>query len=167
MTLQEVKTLHAFNAWATNLFFDALAAIPSEDFTRDMRTSHGSLRGTLLHLVSAESTWLMRWLGKTDIRGLTEADTPTLADMKRIWEQTGFETAKFLGSMTDRRLQETFTMTTKAGLSFTHTYAQAFQHVVDHSTYHRGQMVAMLRQLGVTPPTTGLITFFRELQKKG
>jgi uncharacterized damage-inducible protein DinB len=36
---------------------------------------------------------------------------------------------------------------------------------VNHSTYHRGQIVTMLRQLGAKPPTTDLILFYRETAK--
>jgi uncharacterized damage-inducible protein DinB len=93
---------------------------------------------------------------------ITPAEVPTVADVRRLWEQTGFATAKFLGSMTDRKLQETFTMSTSTGEKFAHTFAQAFQHVVDHSTYHRGQVVTLMRQMGHTPPNTGMIAFVRE-----
>ena len=87
--------------------------------------------------------------------------------MKNIWVAVGFETAKFLGTMTDRKLQDAFTMKTSKGETFTHLYWQAFQHMVDHSSYHRGQVVTMMRQQGVTPPITGLINFYRETAKLG
>lgn len=165
MTLQEARTLHAFNAWATNRLFDTVAAMPADDVGKDLKTSHGSIYGTLLHMVSAERTWLAIWQGQAGIPKLTPAEAPTPAALKTLWEKIGFETARFLGGMSDKRLQETFRMTISSGTTYTHTYAQAFHHVVDHSTYHRGQIVAMLRQLGVTPPATGLIAFLREIQK--
>jgi len=162
MTFMELKLLHAFNAWASNRIFDAVEHMPEDDVTRDMKTSHGSIHGTLVHMVGAEKIWLSRWLGTPDRSFLSTDEVPTLADVRASWERVGFETARFVGAMNDRKLQETFTMTTAKGDTFVHTYGQAFQHVVDHSTYHRGQIVAMMRQLGVTPPSTGLIVFFRE-----
>jgi uncharacterized damage-inducible protein DinB len=162
MTLQEIKMLNAYNAWATNRMFQALEALPPEEIMRDLKSSHRSIHGTLTHLVGAEKIWLSRMTGTPDKTMLKPADVPAIADLKAMWEQTGFATARFLGGMNDRRLLETFTMTTSTGEQFTHVYAQALQHVVDHSTYHRGQVVTLMRQLGHTPPNTGMITFFRE-----
>ena len=43
---------------------------------------------------------------------------------------------------------------------------QIVLHVVNHATLHRGQVVAMLRQLGMTPPGTDLIYYYRELEAR-
>lgn len=165
MTLQEAKLLHAFNAWADNRIFEAVALLTEEQYMRDMKSSHGSIHGTLTHLVAAEKIWLSRWVGAPDQKLMNVAEVPTLSALQAVWEKTGFEMAKFLGTMTDKRLQESFSMKTSNGETFTHVYAQAIQHLVDHSTYHRGQVITLLRQLGVKPPGTGLITFFRETAK--
>ncbi len=162
MTFMDLKLLHAFNSWASNRVFDAVERMPETDVARDMKTSHGSIHATLVHLVGAEKMWLSRWLGTPDRSFLNPREVPTMADLRAVWEQVGLETARFVGTMNDRKLQETFTMSTAKGESFVHSYGQAFQHVVDHGTYHRGQVVAMMRQLGVTPPSTGLIMFYRE-----
>lgn len=162
MTLQEIKMLNAYNAWATNRIFEAVEALSAEETMRDMKSSHKSIHGTLTHLVGAEKMWLSRMLGTPDKAMIKPPDVPTIGDVKTTWEQTGFATAKFLSSMTDKRLQATFTMSTATGEQFTHSFAQALQHVVDHSTYHRGQVITQMRQMGHTPPNTGMISFFRE-----
>ena len=167
MTLQEIKLLHAFNSWADNRIIDAVMAMPADKAIQDMKSSHGSIHRTLVHLVGAEKVWLSRWTGKSDAEVLSAAEAPTVEAVKNIWVAVGFETAKFLGTMTDRKLQETFTMKTSKGDTFTHVYWQAFQHMVDHCSYHRGQIVAMMRQQGIAPPTTGLINFYRETAKLG
>ena len=56
-------------------------------------------------------------------------------------------------------------VTTSQGGQFADPYWQMIQHVVDHSSYHRGQIVTMLRQLGATPPNTGMIRFYREMTR--
>jgi uncharacterized damage-inducible protein DinB len=167
MTLQEVKLLHAFNAWADNRILDAAIAMPSETVMQDLKSSHGGIHGTLVHLVGSEKMWLSRWIGKPDAAFLSSADVPTVEAVKNAWVAVGFETAKFLGTMTDRKLQDTFTMKTSKGDTYTHIYWQAFQHMVDHCSYHRGQIVSMMRQQGTAPPTTGLINFYRETAKLG
>ncbi len=165
MTLQEIRLLQAFSAWATNRVFTALESLPLEQYHRDMKTSHGSIHGTLVHLVGAEKIWLARWENRKE-PFLTSAEVPTREELFALWERVGFAAAQFLGTMSDARLQQTFVMRTVRGDQFEHTFQQALQHVVDHSTYHRGQVIAMMRQLGVEPPSTGLIQFYRETGKK-
>lgn len=165
MTLQEIKLLHAFNAWATQRIFEALSPLTQEQLTVDMKASHGSIHGTVAHMVAAEKIWLSRWVGKPQPKLMAPAEAPTLADLKSVWEKAGFETAQWLGTMTDKKLQDRFSMTTSTGETFTHIFWQAFQHVVDHSTYHRGQIITLLRQSGIKPPSTGLIAFYREAGK--
>jgi uncharacterized damage-inducible protein DinB len=162
MTLQEAKLLHAFNSWATQRIFDGIATLSEEQLRRDMKASHRSIYGTLLHLIGAEKLWLDRWLNRQDLPRLQESDVPTLALLRATWEQVGLESVRWLGSMTDRKLQETFTISGANAKRLEQTYAQSLQHIVDHGTYHRGQIVTLLRQLGVTPPSTGMIGFTRE-----
>ena len=167
MTLQEIKLLHAYNSWADNRIIDAVLAMPADKVMQDLKSSHGGIHRTLVHIVAAEKMWLSRWVGKPDASFLSAADAPTVEAVKNVWVAVGFETARFLGTMSDKKLQDTFTMKTSKGDTFTHLYWHAFQHMVDHSSYHRGQIVTMMRQQGAVPPTTGLINFYRETAKLG
>jgi uncharacterized damage-inducible protein DinB len=165
MTLQEIRTLHAYNAWANNRIFEAVEALPPEQYLTDMKSSHGGIHGTLVHMVGAEKVWLGRWQGREE-PFMTAADAPTLKTLHEVWEKNGFETAKYLGTLTDKKLLESFTMKTAKGESFMHILWQTIQHLVDHSSYHRGQVITLMRQLGVTPPSTGLIRFYRETARR-
>jgi uncharacterized damage-inducible protein DinB len=167
MTQQEMKLLHAYSAWASNRIFDAVAAMPQDQVMKDMHSSHGSIHGTLVHMVGAEKIWLSRWVGKPDPAFLQPEDAPTLEALRGIWNGVGHDTAKFLAGANDRKLQEVFEMKTSKGETHRQIYWQAMLHTVDHSTYHRGQVVAMMRQLGAKPPATGMIGFFRETAKLG
>jgi uncharacterized damage-inducible protein DinB len=166
MTLSELRFLHAYNAWATNRLFDTLKAMPEEQYRQDMKGSHGGIHGTLVHMVGAEKIWLERWKGGPTEPFLKADMVTTLSEVMRLWEKIGHDTAQWLGGMNDRKLEETFTMKTIKGETFTHIYWQAFQHLINHSTYHRGQVITMMRQLGTTPPATDLIVFYRETAKK-
>ena len=164
MTLQEIKSLQAYNAWANNRIFDLLSSLPAEQYMQDMKSSHGGIHGTLTHMVSAENIWLQRFKGPAG-PPLVAAEIPSLAALKKIWEGVGFDTAKWLGMMTDKKLGESFIMKTSTGETFVYIYWQAFQHMVNHSSFHRGQIVTMLRQHGVQPVNTDLIRFYREMTK--
>jgi uncharacterized damage-inducible protein DinB len=86
----------------------------------------------------------------------------SLSDLRMYWEKTGEEMIRFLETLTGQTLQEAVTTTNARGETFVAKSWQMIQHVVDHSSYHRGQIVTMLRQLGVQPPSTGLIRFYQE-----
>jgi uncharacterized damage-inducible protein DinB len=161
MTLTEIKTLHAYNSWADNQVFELLSPMPEEQYLKDMNSSHGGIHGTMIHLVGAEKVWLERFHGRPQ-PFLTENPPKSLAELKLVWEKVGYDTAKWIASMNDRKLGETFTMTTTTGTTYTHVFWQAFQHLVNHSSYHRGQVVTLMRQLGAKPPATDLIRFYRE-----
>lgn len=164
MTLQETKTLHAYNAWANNRIFDAVISLPGEQYTKDMKSSHSGIHGTLTHIVGAEKIWLERFTGSVQ-PFLKAAEISNVAELKKIWEKTGYETAKWLSMMGDKKLNEVFEMKTLKGDVYKHVYWQAFQHVVNHSSYHRGQIITMLRQIDAKPVSTDLILFYREVVK--
>lgn len=161
MTLQEISQLVAFNRWANECFFEALRQLPAEQYGRDLRSSHGGIHGTLAHLVGAERGWLSRWQGKSETGTAAASQLHSLAELRAFWENVCAEMRQFLASLDDQKLQATLSTTARTG-SYTAPYWQMIQHVVDHSSYHRGQIVTMLRQLGVTPPSTGLIRFYRD-----
>lgn len=163
MTLQEIKLLFAYNSWASDRIFEAVSPLPAENYFKDLKGSHGGIHGTLTHLVGAEKIWLSRWVGRPDATLLKAEEVTSLADLRSIWEVVGRETAAFLSKMNERKLQETLSTTTSKGVQYTQTYQQMFQHVVNHSTYHRGQIAAMMRQVGAAPVATDLIAFYRQV----
>ena len=161
MTIQEIKQLMAFNRWANQRFFEALSQLPAEQYARDLRSSHGGIHGTLAHVIGAEKAWLCRWLRQPDTAAVDLRHISSLADLRAYWERLCAEMQAFLGTLNEQKLQEALTTTTQTG-TYTSPYWQMLQHVVDHSSYHRGQLVTMLRQLGVQPPSTGLSRFYRD-----
>jgi uncharacterized damage-inducible protein DinB len=161
MTLQEITQLVAFNRWANQCFFEALSQLSAEQYGRDLQSSHGGIHGTLVHIIGAERGWLRRWKRQPTTTSEAFSQGHSLADLRAYWEGICDEMGQFLATLDDQKLHETLSTTTLTG-SYTSPYWQMIQHVVDHSSYHRGQIVTMLRQLGVTPPSTGLIRFYRD-----
>jgi uncharacterized damage-inducible protein DinB len=162
MTVAEVRELFAYNAWANRLFFAALEPLPVEVYVRDLKSSHGGLHGTLCHIVWAEQLWLNRWLGKPNPAVPQGRDLASLAAARTRWEAIESERATFLAGLTQRRLDEAVAVKPSTGGEYRHTFREMFRHAIDHSSYHRGQLVTLLRQVGSTPPGTGLIVFYRE-----
>ncbi len=162
MTLGEVRELFAYNAWANRRCFAALEPLPADVYFRDLKSSHGGLHGTLCHIVWAEQLWLNRWLARPNPAVPQGRDLTTLAAARTRWEAVEAERAAFLAGLSERRLDETMTVIPSTGGEHVHSFREMFRHAIDHSSYHRGQLVTLLRQVGATPPGTGLIAFYRE-----
>jgi uncharacterized damage-inducible protein DinB len=170
MNVAQVRELYEFNAWAQRRICDALASLPTEQYLRDLGSSHGGIHGTLAHIVWAEHLWLTRWQGRAPPAVAQGKDLHSLAAVRARWEAVDGEgepdgeggRARFLRALTEAQLAATIRIEPTTGGAYVHTYLQTLQHVVDHSSYHRGQIVTLLRQLGARPPSTGLILFYRE-----
>jgi len=164
MTAAFVSNLFRYNTWADRRILDALANLPEDIVLRDLGSSHGGLHGTMLHVVFAQNVWLLRWKGEPiDAAFQVQKNSPTLASVREAWERTGEETARFFaGKLSDAFLAETFEMRNSKGESFVHAYGDSMIHLVNHSSYHRGQIAGMMRQLGVRPPGTDYIIYTRE-----
>jgi hypothetical protein len=111
--------------------------------------------------IGTERGWLSRWQGKGETGTAAISRMHSVAELRTFWEGVCDGMNQFLATLDDQKLQETLSTTARTG-SYTASYGQMIQHVVDHSSYHRGQIVTMLRQLGVTPLSTGLIRFYRD-----
>lgn len=156
-----MQELFAYNAWANRTLFDALALLPAEAYLRDLKSSHGGIHGTLCHIVWAEHLWLNRWLGRPAPAVAQGRDLPSLAAAQARWEEVERDRSTWLGRFASPRLDESLSIKPTTGGEYRHSFREMFRHVIDHSSYHRGQIITLLRQLGVKPPSTGMIVFFR------
>jgi uncharacterized damage-inducible protein DinB len=164
MTSNDIKLLFAYNAWANNRIFESLAGLSEEQYRRDLGSSHGGIHGAVTHLLGAEAMWLSRWLGAPDPALLSASEVPSLESLKTLWERVAADTAKFVGKLSKESLEADFQYANTKGERFSHPLVQALQHLVNHSTYHRGQISGMMRQVGAQPVNTDLITFYRHLK---
>lgn len=159
--MNEVLELFDYNAWANRTIFDAVAQIPEEHYFQDLRSSYGGIHGTLAHIVWAEQLWLHRWVGKPNPAVPQGADLKSLAEVRSRWEAVEVERGRFLAELPESRLAETRLVKPSSGGEYVHTFRQMFRHFINHSSYHRGQIVTLLRQLGSKPPSTDLILYYR------
>jgi uncharacterized damage-inducible protein DinB len=159
MNATEVHELFAYNRWANGRLLDASAALDAEQFTRDMRSSFPSIRDTFVHILQAEWIWLCRWQGvsPTDApEGWDEAEYP---ELRKLWTEHEREQTAWLESLHDATLNEPLAYVNFKGEPHRVRLDHLVRHVINHSSYHRGQVTTMLRQLGIAPPATDLVLF--------
>ncbi len=162
MNLEDFRTLYDYNSWANHRTLEASAALAPEQFTRDLGSSFGSVRDTLAHIYGAEWVWLERWHGRTPAGLPSAADFPDIEAVRRRFAEIDRNLVDYVASLTLDDLQRVITFKTRAGVPYSQPLAPCLQHVANHSTYHRGQVTTLLRQLGAKAVATDLIAFYRE-----
>jgi uncharacterized damage-inducible protein DinB len=163
MTRQELVTLLDYHYWARDRILDAAASLSPDQFTRDLGSSFRSVRDTLVHTYGAEWAWHSRWLG-TSPTALPDASA--FADVVAIrarWSGLERQVREFVDGLDDAGMNREFDYRSLGGLPARTVFWQMVQHVVNHGSYHRGQVTTMLRQLGAAPAKgMDLIQFYRE-----
>lgn len=162
MTVEEIRLLYDYNAWANRRLLDACGPLTPEQFTRDMHSSFPSVRDTLAHILGAEWLWHERFQGRAPAQLLSAADFPTLSDVRRRWLAVEADLLKFVGGLTAEDLARAHSFRTTQGEVHPSPLWQALQHLVNHGSYHRGQVTSFLRQLGAKAVSLDLIRFYRE-----
>jgi uncharacterized damage-inducible protein DinB len=155
-----VRDLLLYMLWADRMMLKAVREVKPEDLTRDAGISFGSLLGTMVHMLGSQRLWLSRFAGGPTERRPGLADFPDLPAWIQGWEETAAGVEAFLAALTDEQLAAEITWVDTEGPVYTRPLWQPVCHMVNHSTYHRGQVVSLIRQLGYEPPHTDLIHFF-------
>ena len=166
MTTTDILLLFEFNRWANRRVLDSVAALSPEQFLRDLRNSFPSVRDTLCHILAIEWIWMARCQGNSTATLWKAEDFPVFESLRARWGEVEREQADFLSGLRDDQLDGLVKYRdTRAGDRVL-PLRQALQHTVNHSTYHRGQVTTMLRQLGATPQATDLALFYRIKSKQ-
>jgi uncharacterized damage-inducible protein DinB len=163
MNAEDFRRLYDYNSWANHRTLDACAPLSEEQFTRDLRSSFRSVRDTLTHIMLVEWLWLERWHGRSPDKFPPATDFPTLESVRRRWPEVERDLLEYIASLAQQDLDRVVSHKTVAGVSQAAPLWQMLQHLVNHGTYHRGQVATMLRQLDAKPISTDLILFCREL----
>lgn len=161
MDITPFRESFAYNRWANRRTREAIAPLTPEQFTREIGGSYGSLRNTVAHLISSEWVWLRRWKGSSPaVPPFADADL-TLDNLESTWRPIETETQAYVEALTPAGLDEAIAYKTTRGQPFAEPLWQQLQHMVNHSSYHRGQIVTLVRQLGASPIGTDLIAYYR------
>lgn len=164
MDLPQLRSLFAYNQWANQRVFDAVTPLSEEQFARPLSSSFSSIRDTLGHIVGAEWVWLRRWNGESPSSIPDFVTSSTVESLRTKLSDIERERDRFLASLAEPELARQLTYTNFAGERLSYSLRDLFVHVVNHSTYHRGQIATMLRQVGAKPIGTDYTLFRRESQ---
>jgi uncharacterized damage-inducible protein DinB len=159
----ELNTLLDYHYWARDRILDAVAKLSDEQYSADLSSSFRSIRETLVHVYSAEFIWCERWHGQLPSGMLPASGYPDIATLRPEWLKLENKMRSFLEILGEDGIQRVIVYRTFAGQEYSQVYWQMLQHVVNHASYHRGQITTMIRQLKAAPPQSmDMITFYRD-----
>ena len=161
---QALGRLLEYTKWANHRVVRAVATLPVADFKRDLGSSHGGVRGTLAHTLGAEWIWLERFKGLSPTQVFDEGEFPDVVVLRDRWAAVEAHRAEWWKALPEDGVSKRVRYKSTKGEPFEARLWELIQHVVNHSSYHRGQVVTLLRQLGVKPPSTDLVLYDRELK---
>ena len=171
MTKDDIQLLYEFDRWANNTVLHAVSKLNAEEFTRDLGGSFRSVRDTLVHIVGCEWTWLAIWNEPSPTSSfVTDLWTrhserfdpnafPGFAAVQSKWAEVEREQVEFVNRATNESLRRMIPVR-ESQISLAHL----MQHLANHSTYHRGQVALMMRQLTAEPCATDFAMFVMEVR---
>lgn len=158
MTAEEIGLHISYSGWASRKLLQAALALPEAEQHREFAVSHKSLMGTLEHIFLADRIWFARTVDP-QILELQEPLPAAWPLLQKRWEDWAAE-------LTDQDIVRVVDYKDLKGNAHRTPVWQIALHVVNHATLHRGQAMSLLRQLGVAPPATDLIFYYREIKDK-
>jgi uncharacterized damage-inducible protein DinB len=165
MELNDIRQLYDYNCWARRRILTVAGTLASDDFIRPMGNSFSSIRDTLAHILGAEWIWLERWQGRSPRALLDAATFPTVQSLESRWETVEHDQMQFIEALTPQGLGEELAYINQKGQRYSYLLWQQLVHVVNHSSYHRGQVTTLVRQLGVEAVSTDFLVYFDERPK--
>jgi uncharacterized damage-inducible protein DinB len=169
MNKDDIQLLYEYDRWANHRVLQAASALTAEQFTRDLGGAFRSLRDTLVHIVAGEWGWLEYWnepvpddafhadLDKRLGVAFNPDGFPSVSAVQSKWAEVEKQQIEFVNRTTNESLERMIPFRTKQV-----RLGQLMQHLANHSTYHRGQLALMMRQLNAEPLSTNLHEFLLE-----
>jgi len=166
MNLSDIRHLFDYTEWANELAMDAADNLTDEQLQRDFGISHKSILGTLAHMAGAEWIWLERWHGQSPAKAeawslWTPESCGDLATLNDRWGEVIDRRKRFISEIDEDKLAADLSFKLLSGDASSMRLVDQMRHVANHATMHRGQVVGMIRQLGLEPPSTDLLFYLR------
>ena len=148
----DVVALFAYDRWANRKVLDACRELTAGQYVAEPAPGWSSVRSTVYH-IALVTEWHLRTLaGDPDDSIPTEADLATVDDAARLLERAYRRFEELRPALTPEWLNTPLTLR-RAGNATFPPWAM-LRHIVNHSTYHRGQVASKLKRHGVEPPLT-------------
>jgi uncharacterized damage-inducible protein DinB len=155
--------LASYNVWANKMVTDAVLSLSGEQQYQQLESSFPSLYATIMHMWNAESIWWQRVKLNEKINIPAEDVNPLTTDAVKGLLQQSLAWEEWTSQASEMMLHHVYAYQNSKREQFKQPIYETIQHVFNHSTYHRGQLVTMMRTLGIkTIPQTDFMVFMRK-----
>jgi uncharacterized damage-inducible protein DinB len=162
MRVTDIRYLYDYSSWANAQLLAVVSRLSPAEFTRHIAGSYGSIRNTLVHVLSAEWGWVDRCGGRRRGDRLKAEDYPTAAVFVETWQRVDGWMHELLAGLTDEDLEEDVGFSFAPGMAGSLPRGQLLQHAVFHAVHHRGQVALLLRAIGHAPGNFDLLIYANE-----
>jgi len=161
MTVNDLEMLYDYSYWANARLLPVVSSLSREEFGRSAAGGWGSVRNTLVHMMSAEGGWLERAGGPKRGAPLNADDFPTPESIATYWTAQEGKVRAFLSGLTDPDLAipREFTIP-QLPVTGVLSIGEMLHHAVHHNAHHRGQVTLLLRQLGFAPGNVDIMFYY-------
>jgi uncharacterized damage-inducible protein DinB len=166
MNKQYFTALADYNSWANNKAIEWLYQIDDDRWNLVITSSFSSIKQTAIHIASAEKIWIDFWKNVPDPVYLSVAFKGSKHDLIDIWKLASAGVKDFIEKYREDDYLQPVTFSYPNGATGQMEFWQTFAHLINHSTYHRGQLVTLLRQAGFSNfSSIDLATYYRLHQR--
>jgi uncharacterized damage-inducible protein DinB len=149
-------SLFAYNRWADRRVLEACRKLTVEQYAAEPVPGWSSVRSSIVHIAVVTEGWLSGLEGESDRDTLTEVDLPTVDAAERLLERANQIFDQLVPKLTPEWLATRRTMRRRSQSAVLPPWV-VLRHVVNHSTYHRGQVASKLKRMGVEQPATDFV----------
>jgi uncharacterized damage-inducible protein DinB len=154
-----------YSTWSNQRLLDAASGLSDEELQRNLEVSHNSVLATLRHFYDGERVWLdcLRDTPASGTYTLPPGPAPALSleSLKQHWVKLGEGYANWLAGVKSTTLEEQVIVQMPGSAPLLPRW-KVLRHVLDHSQFHRGQVIAMIRALGHQPPAINRMDYWQE-----
>ena len=149
----------AYHIWANAALLRGIESLPEEIQLAPRSASFPSFYKTVLHLLDAESIWWQRLKLQERIERPSDTFSGSFSELSTALQRQDKQWQDWLQAASENMLQHEFIYRNLKKQRFKQPVYQMLMHLFNHGTYHRGQLVTMLREAGVTkiPPTDFMV----------
>ena len=149
-------SLFAYNRWADRRVLGACRKLTAEQYAAEAVPGWSSVRSSIVHIAVVTEGWLSGFEGESNQDVLTEAELPTVDEAERLLDRASQIFDKLVPKLTPQWLATPRTMRRGNRTAILPPWV-VLRHIVNHSTYHRGQVASKLKRLGVEQPATDFV----------
>jgi uncharacterized damage-inducible protein DinB len=154
----------SYSGWANRRLLDGCSTLTADELGRDLRISHTSIIETLRHICDGEKVWLDCLTTTAELGSwrLPQGQAPELSldNIQQQWPGLWERYRRWLENVSENSLGVEIIVQLPGDIEPRFSRWQILRHVLEHSTFHRGQIVGMIRALGHQPPAINRMDYY-------